>query len=85
MIIDCDTCTVRGDACGDCVVGVLLGSPAALDGEEQRALDVLAESGLIPPLRLVASEDPLVRSSLDPLEQGEYARPESPRRVAGES
>jgi len=27
MIIDCDTCAVRGDACGDCVVGVLLGVP----------------------------------------------------------
>jgi len=23
MIIDCDTCTVRGDACGDCVVSFL--------------------------------------------------------------
>ena len=54
MIIDCDTCTVRGDACGDCVVGVLLGSPVALDPEEQRALGVLADGGLIPPLRLVA-------------------------------
>jgi hypothetical protein len=27
MIIDCDTCEVRGDACGDCVIGVLLGAP----------------------------------------------------------
>ena len=27
MIIDCDTCAVRGPACGDCVVTVLLGSP----------------------------------------------------------
>ncbi len=23
MIIDCDTCTARGDACGDCVVSFL--------------------------------------------------------------
>ena len=53
MIIDCDTCTVRGAACGDCVVGVLLGPPTALDAEEERALGVLADSGLIPPLRLV--------------------------------
>jgi hypothetical protein len=28
MIIDCDTCAVRDAACGDCVIGVLLGAPA---------------------------------------------------------
>lgn len=28
MIIDCDGCGVRGSACGDCVIGVLLGTPA---------------------------------------------------------
>ena len=28
MIIDCDGCAVRGTACGDCVIGVLLGAPA---------------------------------------------------------
>jgi hypothetical protein len=27
MLIDCDTCVVRGPACGDCVVTVLLGFP----------------------------------------------------------
>ena len=27
MIIDCDTCQVRGAACGDCVIGVLMGAP----------------------------------------------------------
>ncbi len=27
MVIDCDTCVVRGFACGDCVVTVLLGRP----------------------------------------------------------
>ena len=54
--IDCDTCVVRGLACHDCVVTVLLGPPPELgfDDDEQRALDVLAESGLVPPLRMVA-------------------------------
>jgi len=85
MIIDCDTCTVRGDACGDCVVGVLLGSPAALDGEEQRALGVLAQSGLIPPLRLVPLESPLEVPGPSSEEHGEPGRRESPRRAAGES
>jgi hypothetical protein len=53
--IDCDTCEVRGLHCHDCVVTVLLGPPPELtfDDDEQRALDVLAAGGLVPPLRLV--------------------------------
>jgi hypothetical protein len=53
--IDCDTCAVRGLACHDCVVTVLLGPPPELgfDDDEQRALQVLAGSGLVPPLRMV--------------------------------
>lgn len=55
MEIDCDTCVVRGLACNDCVVTVLLGAPPELsfDEDEQRALQVLAGSGLVPPLRMV--------------------------------
>jgi hypothetical protein len=77
MIIDCDGCAVRGAACGDCVIGVLLGAPAPatspdpaaealsdvpsgapivqLDAPERRALAVLADQGLVPRLRLVAT------------------------------
>ncbi len=77
MIIDCDGCGVRGSACGDCVIGVLLGVPAVpaaadpdgaerseapsgapivqLDAPERRALAVLADQGLVPRLRLVAT------------------------------
>ncbi len=57
MIIDCDTCTVRGEACGDCVVALLIGPPPALNNEEQRAIEVLAASGLVPPLRLAPAAD----------------------------
>ncbi len=55
--IDCDTCVVRGPACNDCVVTVLLGPPPELgfDDDERRALDVLAGSGLVPPLRMVVA------------------------------
>ncbi|MFI7589488.1 hypothetical protein ACIB24_20680 [Spongisporangium articulatum] len=63
--IDCDTCTVRGLACGDCVVTVLLGSappveagaPIELDNREQAAIAVLAGAGLVPPLRLVKADE----------------------------
>jgi hypothetical protein len=53
--IDCDTCVVRGAACHDCVVTVLLGPPAelTLDEDACRALDALADGGLVPPLRMV--------------------------------
>ena len=58
MIIDCDGCAVRGDACGDCVVAVLLGAPPEIGAEEERAIGVLAEAGLVPPLRLVSGPAP---------------------------
>ncbi|MDN5760810.1 MAG: hypothetical protein L0H41_00630 [Microlunatus sp.] len=54
--VDCDTCAVRGPACSDCVVAVLLGAPPqgiALDLEDRQALAALADAGLVPPLRLV--------------------------------
>ena len=88
MIIDCDGCAVRGSACGDCVIGVLLGPPAGsaaegaddarvpevpsgapivqLDAPERQALAVLADQGLVPRLRLVAT-----RTRRTPLEAGE--------------
>ncbi len=63
MLIDCDTCAVRDLQCGDCVMTVLLRphgadqGPASgvydVDDVEARALDALAEGGLVPRLRLV--------------------------------
>ncbi|WP_413449826.1 hypothetical protein AA0Y32_03970 [Georgenia phoenicis] len=59
MIIDCDSCTVRTIACDDCVVSFLLGpgrgpvpAPRDLGEDERTALAVLADNGLVPPLRL---------------------------------
>ena len=78
MLIDCDACAARGPACGDCVVTVLLGAPPVrrdgdglgidLDGNEQAALAVLAGSGLVPPLRLVAAtpEEEHIHNALCP-------------------
>ena len=53
VIIDCDQCAVRGPGCPDCVVSVLLGVPETLLADERAALEVLAEAGLAPRLRLV--------------------------------
>jgi hypothetical protein len=64
--VDCDTCLVRGLSCHDCVVTVLLGPPPELcfDDAEERALEALAEGGLVPPLRLVTPvEGPVVESA----------------------
>jgi hypothetical protein len=61
MLIDCEGCSVRDVACGDCAVGVLLGMPPAggtLDAEERTAISVLAASGLVPPLRLTVKPPP---------------------------
>ncbi|MFC7620760.1 hypothetical protein [Microlunatus sp. GCM10028923] len=54
--VDCGTCAARGPACDDCVISVLLGAPAEgvdLDADERAALAALAESGMVPPLRLI--------------------------------
>ena len=53
VTIDCDDCAVRGPGCKDCVVSVLLGVPETLLDDERAALEVLAEVGLAPRLRLV--------------------------------
>lgn len=64
MIIDCDSCEVRGKACGDCVVSFLtipVRAPAPappvldvpMDADQAAAVEALVRGGLVPPLRLV--------------------------------
>lgn len=59
MIIDCKRCEARGLACANCAVSALVGdardpgnpdSPE-LGPAELRALTVLVNAGMIPPLR----------------------------------
>ena len=56
LTIDCDQCVAQHtDACDDCVVTFLCDEPSeqavVVDVAEVRALRLLAESGLAPPLR----------------------------------
>ena len=42
MVIYCERCEVRGLACGDCVVGVLLGMPGVAPGPPDGSADETA-------------------------------------------
>ena len=73
MIIDCQQCEMRAVACDDCVVTALLGAPAGeeIGGETLTALRVLADGGLVSPLRMHWPEP-----SERPLYQGRRAASE---------
>ena len=57
MIVDCDTCPVRGVRCDDCVVTALGQFPVVvlsegelpLDAAERRAVDRFVAAGLVTP------------------------------------
>lgn len=56
LSISCDDCTARGTgACTDCVVTFICdrdpGDAVIIDAEEERAVRLLAQAGLIPLLR----------------------------------
>ena len=73
--VDCQTCVARGPTCQDCVITVLLGAPGHavdLDPAEQAALTALADSGLVPPLRLIPGARP-VHGVQAPLDWQDYA------------
>ena len=57
MQIDCNECVMQyTDMCGDCVVTAVLSDlagPLELDPDQAEALDILADAGLVAPLRLV--------------------------------
>lgn len=56
LAIDCDACSQQGtDTCDDCVVTFLCNRPSdrtvVVDLDEYRALRLLGDAGLVPPLR----------------------------------
>ncbi len=58
-LIDCDKCQADPALCGDCLMAFMadpaFGEPVRFSEEERGALDVMAEAGLIPRLRLVSA------------------------------
>lgn len=60
MFIDCNTCTARGLDCQNCVVTHFLALPTSggleLNAPEERALGVLRDAGLVPPLQMQSQE-----------------------------
>ena len=57
MLIDCNDCVMQDtNACGDCVVSHVLhdiSRPLALGDTEAGVLELLADEGLVPELRLI--------------------------------
>jgi hypothetical protein len=63
MLIDCESCRARGVGCSDCVISLFIDgadgvNSVDLNDSERQALEVLAEGGLAPPLRLVPMAAP---------------------------
>jgi len=60
VLIDCDECAMQDTtACEDCVVTHLLrdvAGPIEVDVEQAEALEIMADAGLVPTLRLVRRE-----------------------------
>ena len=52
MVVDCDTCQIRGKGCLDCPIAALLDPTEALHQEERTAIGALQDAGLIGPPHL---------------------------------
>ncbi|SHF45045.1 hypothetical protein [Streptoalloteichus hindustanus] len=68
MIVDCDTCVVRGDACRGCVITLLLGAPpvgAVAADDPGRAGGVPTPQAKAPHLRLIARSEGEIGASSD--------------------
>ncbi len=86
MIVDCDRCEARGDACTDCVITVLLGAPPGgvrLDATERRAIDALASAGMVPQLRLIPIASDQTSRTTPTIAEWPEKSAERPTREAG--
>ncbi|MDR7278255.1 hypothetical protein [Catenuloplanes atrovinosus] len=59
MIVDCDTCAVRGTGCAGCAIHALFHTPPEIERltpDEIQAIEVLARAGLDPEIVEVPDE-----------------------------
>jgi len=58
MTIDCRRCELRGIGCGDCAIASIetRNVTGRLPAAQARALRVLADAGLVPPLRFTITD-----------------------------
>ncbi|MGY1913884.1 hypothetical protein [Blastococcus sp. SYSU DS0973] len=86
MLIDCDTCTVRGTGCADCVVTVLLGAPPGWQGTDPVVVPMAgrsrggsaaaaAEDVVVPPPGVVVEFDDVERRAVRALAEGGLVPP----------
>ena len=95
MLIDCDTCTVRGTGCADCVVTVLLGAPPGWQGVDPVVVPmtgrarsgpatVTAEDAVVPPPGVGVEFDDVERRAVRALAEGGLVPPRRRRDGAGD-
>jgi hypothetical protein len=95
MLIDCDTCTVRGTGCADCVVTVLLGAPPGWQGVDPVVVPMAgrprsgsaaatAEDAVVPPPGVVVEFDDVERRAVRALAEGGLVPPLRHRNGAGD-
>ncbi|SFK59717.1 hypothetical protein [Geodermatophilus ruber] len=94
MYIDCDTCTVRGTGCADCVVTVLLGAPPGWQGTDPAVVPLAggwdgalvaedADEAVIPPPGVVVEFDEIERRAVRALAEGGLVPPLRHRAAPG--
>jgi hypothetical protein len=79
MLADCDQCELRYIGCADCVITVLPGGQAGIGPDERRALRVLAEAGMVPPLRFSGAPAPGRRQNPQGRRRNQQGRRQSPQ------
>jgi hypothetical protein len=80
MLIDCDTCTVRGTGCADCVVTVLLGAPPGWSADDPVVVPMpartpSAEDVVVPVPGIVVEFDDVERRAVRALAEGGLVPP----------
>ena len=93
MLIDCDSCTVRGTGCVDCVVTVLLGAPPGWSAADPVVVPMPARPAMpedpdvlaVPAPGVVVEFDEVERRAVRALAEGGLIPPLRHRSAGGQS